>query len=90
MVEETQEEEIEEEQEETPAEEPAGDIIKEAREERMKLEKVRDELRAENERKERNMVRDALGGKTEAGGVKEKPKEESAEDYKNRIMSGGI
>ena len=60
-------------------------VIERARQEREKLEaanKVKEELL---NREEAIMARKALGGDTEAGGVKEEKKEETPHEYRTRI-----
>ncbi len=60
-------------------------IIERAREEREKLEAATKAQREENDRTEAIMTRRALGGTTEAGGIKEEKKEETPKEYANRI-----
>jgi len=59
--------------------------------------KIRDEIRAENDRREnllkeeqRMRANDILGGSSGGHVEPEKPKEESARDYMKRVMSGGL
>jgi hypothetical protein len=61
------------------------------------FEKKLEEMKAENDRMEKNIAEikelkafDALSGKTETGQVKEKPKEESPSEYSERILSGKL
>jgi len=42
------------------------------------------------ERQETAKIEDTLGGKSDAGQAPEKPKEETATEYKDKIMSGII
>ncbi len=60
-------------------------LIERARIEREGIEKATKELKEENDRREMIMAKQALGGVTEAGGVKEKPKEETNREYRVRI-----
>jgi len=77
--------------------EPAGDIkegdkyettpiIERAREEREKLEAAVKAQKAENDRTELIMAKQALGGKTEAGGTP--VAKETPEEYAARFMRG--
>jgi len=59
-------------------------LIENAREEREKLEKVVKELKAENDRRELIMAKQALGGRSEAGQELVK-KEETDKEYSERI-----
>ncbi len=82
MEEEKQEETKEEEKYETTP------IIERAREEREKMEEATKAQRIENDRTEQIMAKKALGGGSEAGSNSEKPKEETAKEYSERLMSG--
>lgn len=95
--EEKSEEKSEDKTEATPAEE-AGDkyettpVIERAREEREKLEAATEAMKTENDRKEKIMAKEALGGNAEAGQepVKKTEDEEWAEGAKERYEGTGM
>jgi len=65
--------------------------------EKPEFEKKLEEMRAENERMEKNISElkqlkaiDALGGKTDAGVQPAEPKEETPKEYKDKVMKGEI
>lgn len=100
MVDEKKKEKMEEKSEEKPEEDTADDskegdkyettpIIERAREEREKLEAAVKAMKAENDRKEKIMAKEALGGTTEAGG---QPKKEEITDkeYAEKALSGDL
>ena len=55
-----------------------------------RLEEATAEAKVENDRKERLVAEAKLGGYTDAGQVKEQPKEESPEDYSRRLEKGEV
>ena len=61
-------------------------IIERAREEREKMEVATAAQRVENDRAEAIAAKRELGGRAEAGGEKEKPKELSPEEYADQVM----
>lgn len=70
-------------------EKPKFDLLETVRAEREKADKVLIELRAENDRKERLIAEEKLGGIT-SGRIEDKPKIETPLEYKNRILSNRI
>lgn len=72
----------------TPTETPKT-IVEQAREERVALEKVRDELREERVKIQELKANDLLGGETQAGGMEKTEKETmSAVEYAARADKG--
>ena len=65
------------------------DNIDRANEAAVRLEKANEEKTKLLDREERMKVEERLGGKTEAGQEPEK-KEESPEDYADRVMGGNV
>ena len=63
-------------------------IIERAREERERMETVVKELREENTRRELIMAKQALGGRSEAGGEPVKPKKLTDEEYADEVAKG--
>jgi hypothetical protein len=47
-------------------------------------------LKAENDRREVLLAEQKLGGQTNAGQVKQEPKEDSPEEYVKKVMNGEI
>jgi len=64
-------------------------IIERARENAERVEKATAELKAENDRREKIMARQALGGET-SGRPPEEKKEETPEEYAKRVMKGEL
>lgn len=64
-------------------------IVEEAKKIRDEILKAKESLRKENDRSEQIKSEQILGGTAVAGQEAEKPKEETAVEYKNRIMGGG-
>ena len=60
-------------------------LAEQLREEREKLEAVRKDIKSENDRAEKILARQALGGDSEAGQTKVKPKEETDKEYRQRV-----
>lgn len=65
------------------------DMIDQANEAAERLERANNRREELLQREEKLAIQKTLGGKAEAGIEPEKPKEETAEEYKNRIMKGG-
>lgn len=65
-------------------------VIERAREERERMEKVKDELKIENDRRERIQARDALGGSSEAGIKSEEPKKLTDQEYAEALEKGEV
>jgi len=77
--------------EEKPVEEkkgPISDGIGEIRKEKEEMIKIRDELIAEREKIEALKTDEVLHGTTDAGDSSPEKKEESPQEYKDRIMRG--
>ncbi len=62
-----------------------------------RADQIAERLKRENDRKDELLTREealaarrAVGGVTEAGQVQEKPKEETAKEYKDRALSGNL
>jgi hypothetical protein len=64
-------------------------MLEEHRAERKKFEAVRDEIRKENDRKEKLIAEEALGGRSGGGEIPAKV-EETPEDYAKKVMSGEV
>jgi hypothetical protein len=64
---------------------PTTDLIDKAKEQADRIEEANKKMEENIKKLETLKVRDLLGGQTEAGTV---PKEETPEEYKNRIMKG--
>ena len=89
------EEEKEEESTEEEKTEPVEDISSTEAIDKANLVLLRKEEANKKEeelldRRERLLVQEKLGGKSEAGIIKEKPKEESDKEYAERILKSGI
>lgn len=67
---------------------PVNPLLEEARAERMALEKVRDEAKAQADRLEQ-LQHNALLSGTAGLNKPQEIKEETPKEYKNRIMRGG-
>lgn len=65
-------------------------VIERAREERERMEKATEAQRIENDRTEAIMAKQALGGTAEAGQPAEEKKEETPEEYRERVMRGEV
>ena len=65
-------------------------VIERAREEREKLEVALKAQKEENDRTERIMAKQALGGKSEAGQEPEKKPEETDEEFAKRLEKGEV
>ena len=65
-------------------------MIEEARAERILLEKVRDDIRGENDRTERLKANAELGGQTGFSPEAEKKPEETPQEYAKKVMAGEI
>ena len=83
---ETKEEVKEEVTEDKPASPTGLSVIEEARKERVELQKQLDRKEALLNREEALEADRQLGGRAEAGGVKEKPKEISDTEYVDKVM----
>ncbi len=86
--EETKEEVKEEITEDKPTTPTGLSVIEEARKERVELQKQLDRKEALLNREEALEADRQLGGRAEAGGVKDKPKEISDVEYMEEVMSG--
>ena len=64
-------------------------VIERAREEREKMEAANVKREELLDREEAIMAKRELGGRAEAGGVKEKPKELSDTEYVDQVMGNG-
>lgn len=71
-------------------EEAAKSILEQIKEERAATEKATAEAREERKKLEELRAEQILGGGTNAGQPKEKPKEETPQEYAARMMRGGI
>jgi hypothetical protein len=69
--------------------EPAPSLVEKAEAIAVRIEKGLAEMKATEERLQKFKANEILGGKTDAGQTAQKPKEETPEEYKNRIMRGG-
>ncbi len=87
---ETQEEEDNGEEETTKEESSPSDSIDRANAAAARQEKANEKHETLLIRQEKIAVQNALGGKSDAGQVPEKPKEETAKEYKDRVMAGNL
>lgn len=62
--------------------------ISEAKKAAMELRQATEELKNQIDRAEKLKIVEILSGKTEAGQIPEKPKEESPQEYAARILAG--
>ena len=69
----------------TPKPDKPISAVKEARAILDEIKKEKEELREENDRREEMFAKEMLGGKSDAGQVPEKPKEETPLEYRDRI-----
>jgi hypothetical protein len=81
--------------EEPKSEEPSpkkkeGDVLSEAQNTRDDLKKQLDRREELIKREEQLIAQQVLRGKADAGSLPEKPKEETPQEYKDRVMRGDI
>lgn len=80
----------EEEKQEVQEEDTSVSIVEEARSIRDEILKAKEDLKKENDRQEKIQARNMLGGKSNMTTQKEEPKEETPEEYKNKVMRGEL
>ncbi|MHA1302806.1 MAG: hypothetical protein ACTSQE_14715 [Candidatus Heimdallarchaeaceae archaeon] len=71
-------------------EEEKKSFLKEVKEERIALEAIRDANKQIVEELKELRAKEIISGDTSAGQPKEKPKEETPEEYSNKLISGKI